>query len=206
MCLCVRVSVCVPLQQSHSSRFISVVCISSTLTLHFSHSVLADAHDLHIFANCAAAPARTAFKGSRRLSVSQPPEKDSIIQLWRFSFWNPDVLLRLVPPCIMSTVLLSERRQFAKYDKLILNGDAVKLCDVMKTVESRSFISAVFTGLSSVAMLSSCNPHQVAAVHNVSIALPDSSSGSCAPSWGCMCDRTTPGPGTETPRCLCATT
>lgn len=47
--------------------------------LRSSQPVLADVHHLHTFAKCAGAPCGRAFKGSRRLSVSQPPEKDSII-------------------------------------------------------------------------------------------------------------------------------
>lgn len=70
-------------------------------------AILADVHDLHLLANFAAAPAGTAFRGSRRLSVSQPPKKDSIIRLWLFSIWGPDAR-GLVPLCSISKVLPSE--------------------------------------------------------------------------------------------------
>lgn len=72
---------------------------------------LADVHLLHIFAKCATAPAGRALKESRRLSVSQPPKKDSIIRVSLFSIWSPDALRSLPQSlCAALSVSPSKRR------------------------------------------------------------------------------------------------
>lgn len=89
---------------------------------------------------------------------------------------------------------------------MIFNADAVKLCDEGSGVpQFRLGSIATLTSRSASSQVGTPHTWDKLSPHAFPFALPDSSSGLCARSWGCTCDRTTLGPETGTPRCTCAT-